>query len=152
MNIYTLFKKYKVKIKNDKIFDPIRNKFVALTPEESIRQKTISFLLSYMNIPADKLCVEIALSSFGLINNRKRIDIGIFDNDHELIGIVECKANYIGYGEAPYIQALDYVLSLGVKYYFVVDGEDFVGYHYDSSNDQFVKLESIPVYNNLLSL
>ena len=151
MDVYNIFKKYKLKINGDKIYDPIREKFVKLTPEEIVRQKTICFLTKHLNTPKDKLCVEVALSTFGLANNRKRIDIGIFDDNKNLIGIVECKANLIGYNDSPFIQAIDYVTLLNVKYYFVVDGEYFHGYYYDSSNDQFVKLEAIPMYDELFN-
>lgn len=151
MDVYNIFKKYKLKIKEDQIFDSIRCKFVKLTPEERVRQKTLCFLMNYLKVPKDKLCVEVALSTFGLTNNRKRIDIGIFDDKNQLIGIVECKAELIGYNDSPFLQAIDYVTLLNVKYYFVADGEYFQGYYYDSTNDQFVKLEAIPMYDELFN-
>lgn len=152
MDVYHIFKRYKLKIKQDQIFDPIRSKFVALTPEEQVRQKTIQFLLHHMNVPAERLGVEVALSTLGDKGNRKRIDICIFDAENHLCGIVECKANYIGYRESPYQQALDYVTTLGVRCYFVVDGQDMIGYYYDPQNDQFVQLDTIPEYDALLQL
>jgi len=39
MDIYKAFKKYKLQIKGDQIYDPIREKFVHLTPEEKVRQQ-----------------------------------------------------------------------------------------------------------------
>jgi hypothetical protein len=150
MDVYQIFKRYKTKVKDNQIFDPIRNKFVALTPEEQVRQKTIQFLIRHMHVPADQLGIEVALSTLGDKGNRKRIDICIFDSEKRLRGIVECKANYIGYGEAPYQQALDYVTTIGARCYFVVDGRDMIGYYYDSQNDQFVQMDAIPTYDELL--
>ncbi len=150
MDVFTLFKKYKTKTQNNQIYDPIRKKFVALTPEEIIRQKTIQFMLKYMEIPSDKLSVETSLSTLGCKGNKKRIDICIYNTEGSLTGIVECKANHIGYGEAPYQQALDYVTTIGISCYFVVDGVDFIGFFYDSQNDQFIKMDTIPKYTDII--
>ena len=150
MDVVKAFKKYKLKIREDQIFDPIRQKFVRLTPEEKVRQKTIQFLINHMEIPADRIGVELSLNSLGDIGNRKRIDIGVFNDSNKIVAIVECKADYIGFKEAPYQQAIDYVASLGVYRYFVVDGYDMIGYHYNSQNDQFEKIDDMPTYPQLL--
>ena len=150
MDIYKALKKYKLKIKGDKIFDPVRNKWVQLTPEEKVRQEMLQFMIQEMRIPMDRIGVELSLSSLGDTGNRKRIDIGVFNEENRLIAIVECKADYIGDKEAPYQQAIGYVSTLSVYRYFVVDGYDIVGYFYDPHNDQFVKLEEIPTYEELI--
>ena len=150
MDVYRIFKKYKLKIKNDQIFDPVRNKFVALTPEERVRQQTIQFLLQNMKVPPDRLGVEVGLSTLGAKGNRKRIDICIFDEANNLCGIVECKAYNTQYIDAPFQQALDYVVTIGARCYFVADGQDLFGYYYDPHNDQFVQIESVPSYEEIL--
>lgn len=150
MDVFKTFKKYKLKIKGDQIFDPIRQKFVRLTPEEKVRQKTIQFMINYMGIPADKIGVELSLSTLGDIGNRKRIDIGVFNSDNKIVAIFECKADYIGYKEAPYQQAIDYVASLGVYRYFVVDGYDMIGFYYNTQRDQFDRIDEIITYSQLL--
>ena len=151
MDIYKAFKKYKLKIKGEQIYDPIREKFVHLTPEEKVRQQTLQYMINELEIPPEKIGVEISLNSLGDVGNRKRIDICVFDNDKKVVAIVECKANYIGYKEAPYNQAIDYVTSLGVYRYFVVDGYDMIGYYYNSQQDQFEKIEALPHYQEMLT-
>lgn len=152
MDVYNIFKKYKIRTKEKQIFDPIRNKFVAMTPEEQVRQRTIQFLIHHVSIPIEKLKVEVSLNSLGSIGNRKRIDIGVFDENDHLCGIVECKANYIGKGEAPYMQAIDYADTLAIRFYFVSDGRDFIGYYYSAENDQYIQLDTLPTYDELLHL
>ena len=151
MDIYKTFKKYKLKIKGDQIYDPIREKFVHLTPEERVRQQTLQFMMSDLEIPPEKIGVEISLNSLGDAGNRKRIDICVFNDEKKVVAIIECKANYIGYKEAPYNQAIDYVTSLGVYRYFVVDGYDMIGYYYNAQQDQFEKLEELPHYTEMLN-
>ena len=150
MDIFKEFRKYRLKIKGEQIFDPIRQKFVRLTPEEKVRQQTIQFMIDRMNIPADKIGVELSLSSLGDIGNKKRIDIGIFNNSNKIVAIIECKAEYIGTKEAPYQQVINYVTSLGVYRYFVVDGYDIIGFYYNSKSDQFEKIDEMLTYSQLL--
>ncbi len=150
MYIEKLFKKYKSKINGDLIFDPIRKKEVHNTPEETIRQKTVCFLLNELHIPESQLIVEKSLSTLGVKGNKKRIDIGILDTNHSLVGLVECKAFFINYNESPYQQAIDYVSLLDAKYYFICDGVDFIGYRYEKESDQFIQIEELPNFNEIL--
>lgn len=152
MYINHIFKRYKLKIKDNYIYDPIRKKYVVLTPEERVRQQTLKFMISHLKVPADKIGVERSLSSLGDIGNRKRIDVCVFGNNDEIIAVIECKAEYIGSGESPYCQALDYVESLKVRNYFVVDGWDMNGYHYSRSRAQFDPIDGIPTYEEMLTM
>ena len=77
MYIRNIFKRYKLKIEGNQIYDPIRKKYVALTPEEQVRQQTIKFLQQRLKVPADRISVERTLHSLGVPGNWKRIDICI---------------------------------------------------------------------------
>jgi len=152
MYVFEIFKKYKIKTKQNQIYDVVRSKFVHATPEERVRQQTLQFLMSYLNVPPECIGVEIGISTLGIRGNCKRIDIGIFNSSGILIGIVECKANYIGTSEAPFYQVIDYINTLGARFYFVVDGRELDGYYYDEPNDQFVKMESIPTFDEMINV
>ncbi len=47
MNVKSIFDRYNVRIEDDRIYDPIRQKFAHLTPEELDRQKTVKFLIKF---------------------------------------------------------------------------------------------------------
>ncbi len=150
MNVKTIFDRYKVVIKDDKCYDPIRQIFVRATPEEIVRQKTLKFLMKRLEIPQEKIIVEKALSSLGVSGSRKRIDIGILDNSNLITGIVECKASLLKIDEAAHAQAEDYLRRLNIRYFFVTDGNSFFGYYYDTI--QFVRLEEMPKYDQWKSV
>lgn len=152
MYVEQFFKKYKLKIKDNIIFDPVRKKEIQITPEEKIRQKTIYFLLKELGVPESQLIVEKALSSLGVKGNKKRIDIGILDEFGNVIALVECKAYFINYNESPYQQAIDYVSLLNTKYYFVCDGIDFIGYKYEKETDQFFQLDELPDFKKIIQI
>ena len=152
MYVDHIFKRYKLTIKDNQIYDPIRKKYVALTPEEKVRQQMLKYMLQRLQVPADKIGVERSLSSLGDTGNRKRVDICVFGENEEILAVVECKANYIGTGESPYQQAIDYVESLKVRNYFVVDGWDINGYHYNYERGQFDPITEMPTYEEMLAL
>lgn len=56
--------------------DPIRKKLIYITPEETVRQEVISYLLEVLKVPEEMLVVEQHLSHYG-INTKKRADIVI---------------------------------------------------------------------------
>jgi hypothetical protein len=82
---------YLIKNKNDKllIFDLVRKKYVALTPEEWVRQHFLNYLLNYLDVPKNLVSVE-----GGLKYNRlsKRSDILVFSLSGNPLLLVECKA------------------------------------------------------------
>ena len=148
MEVTLIFKRYKVKQAKGKIFDPIRKKYVQATPEEYIRQKTISFLVDYMKVPSERIIVERSLSTLGVEGNRRRIDIGILDPEDKLNAVVECKYSLGGHNEPAFIQAQEYLMDLHARYFFVTDGMTFKGYRYKYMC--FEQLEKIPKYEELI--
>src|SRR3954470_1683875 len=74
---------------SSEIFDIIRKRFVALTPEEWVRQHFIHYLSQQLNYPISLLSVEKKLTYNGLT---KRTDIVAYANDGQPKLIVECKA------------------------------------------------------------
>lgn len=145
MKVERIYSRYKVQTVGNTIFDPIRQKYLRITPEEIIRQKTIKFLMKSLGVPQSRIIIERSLGTLGVEGSKKRIDIGILADNESLIGIIECKASLVQNNEAAYIQAQDYLLALNVKYFFVTDGCVFNGYFRDTT--QFVQLEEIPQYS-----
>ena len=144
MEVSSIFARYKIKINDNNVYDPIRRIYVKATPEEIVRQKTIKFLQLRLKVPQDKIIVERALGSLGVAGSRKRIDIGILDADDLIMAVVECKASLIGIDEAAHAQAENYLREINTRYFFVTDGVRFSGYYFDIQ--QFIKLEKIPQY------
>ncbi|MBQ6122176.1 MAG: type I restriction enzyme HsdR N-terminal domain-containing protein [Clostridia bacterium] len=145
MNVKTIFDRYKVQIIDDTIYDPIRQKYLHLTPEEVVRQKTIKFLMKRLGVPQNKIIVERGLNTLGVEGVKRRIDIGVLDEEGLLVAVVECKASLLGIEEAAHIQAQNYLLDLNTRYFFVTDGSTFNGYYYDSF--QYIRLETILKYD-----
>ena len=71
------------------IFDPIRKKYIQLTPEEWVRQHILNLLNNHLNYPSALTKVESGLK----YNNRqKRTDVMVYAKDLSPLVLVECKA------------------------------------------------------------
>ena len=114
---------FKIKRDNGKelIFDPLRKKWLRLTPEEWVRQNFIQFLIKVKGYPAGLIAMEKRISLGELV---KRFDILIFDNDHNPWMMVECKAPSVKLDENVLHQLLRYHLSVPVKVLVITNGEE----------------------------
>ena len=98
------------------IFDPLRKKFVALTPEEWVRQNFVQHLIVEKKYPSSLIAVET-----GLKYNRmkKRSDITVHDRKGNVWMIVECKAPEIKITQGTFYQAAVYNMSNKTKTKFL---------------------------------
>ena len=102
------------------VFDPLRSRFVALTPEEEVRQKMLYFLVEHLHVPAGLVAVEYSVKVNGL---DKRADAVAFGTEGRPLMIVECKAPSVALTQAVLEQALRYHSALQPKFLLLSNGE-----------------------------
>ena len=112
---------YKITIREGKrfIFDTLRKKYVALTPEEWVRQHFTHFLLEQKGYPAGLLANEVQINLNG---TRKRCDTVLYRKDLSARMIVEYKAPHIEISQAVFDQITRYNMVLKVDYLIVTNG------------------------------
>src|SRR5688572_11029983 len=81
----------------DMIFDPLRKKWLLLTPEEWVRQNFVQYLIRVKKYPATLIAQEKMIILGEL---KKRFDILVYDTDHRPWMMIECKAPAIKLDEA----------------------------------------------------
>lgn len=101
------------------VFDPIRKKWLVLTPEERVRQQLILFLLNMKKIPASHISVERAITVNGLT---KRYDLVVFAPEGNPWMVVECKAPEVEITQAVIEQAGRYNKTLRAPILGVTNG------------------------------
>ena len=107
------------------VFDPLRKQYVALTPEEQVRQKMLHYLVETRKVAAGLIAVEYSIK----VNNLpKRADIVVFNNLGEPQMIVECKAETVPITEKVLDQAIRYFSGLKVKYLTLTNGKTMFCY------------------------
>jgi hypothetical protein len=151
-DLYALPKVYK---RNglDCFFDPIRQKLILITPEEIVRQKTINFLITEMNVPADMIEVEVPMSYF-IKGARGRADIivyGAVENELCPVLIIECKAKGIPLTDKVFNQVYNYDNQIYANVVMVTNGEELFIEVYDEDNKRYYPTTKIPDYKDLLS-
>ncbi len=124
------------------VFDPIRKKWVILTPEEHVRQYLIQYLAANKLYPAGMMSVEKGIDVGGM---EKRYDIVVYDRNHKPWMLGECKAPEIDITEKTLFQLLTYHNVLQCRYWLLSNGRQT--FCADASNpDQVVWLNSLPTY------
>ncbi|MBA3649208.1 MAG: type I restriction enzyme HsdR N-terminal domain-containing protein [Chitinophagales bacterium] len=103
------------------IFDRIRKKFVALTPEEWVRQHWVHYLIEEKKYPRSLLAIEMHLTVNRL---KKRCDIVVYGKDGLPQLIVECKSTNVKITQNVFDQIARYNLTLRVKYLVVSNGNE----------------------------
>ena len=138
---------YDHRIKNNEnrqeIFDPCRKKYVALTPEEWVRQNFLQYLLRDLGYPAGRTAVEMSLQVGKM---KKRADIVVFDPFGAPYLVVECKAPQVEITQGVFDQIARYNLSLGVSFLVVTNGLKHVCCSMDKESRKYVFYSRIPVY------
>ncbi len=115
------------------VFDPVRKKYVSLTPEEWVRQHVIHYLLS-KGYPASLIAIERGIEVNG---TQKRFDVVVYDRDSKPLIIVECKAQNEKIDQQVYMQIAAYNLTLKAKYFWLTNGE--VSYFIRLSDGQVIE-------------
>lgn len=133
---------------HQEIFDAVRRKFVALTPEEWVRQHFIQYLIRMKNVSAAMIAVEKSLT---LNKLTKRTDILIYGTNARPVMIVECKAPSVKIDQKVFEQIGRYNLALQVDYLVVTNGIDHYCAKIDLKKRNFTFLEEIPDYQELKS-
>lgn len=130
-----------------RLFDPVRRKWVALTPEEWVRQHFINHLVHDLGCPASLIAVERALTLNGLA---KRADIVVHAPTGVPLLLVECKAPGVPLSQAVFEQAARYNSVFKVRYLIVTNGLEHFACSVDHVTGSIVFLDTLPDHPAML--
>ena len=147
LNLPTYLFRIKEKEGRKSIFDTFRRKWVALTPEEWVRQNFARYLIEVKNFPASRIGTECSLC----FNQQNfRADIVVFGNSGEPLVVVECKAPEVKVSQVVFDQIVRYNMKLRVNYLIVTNGMDHYCCKIDREKLSYSFLAEIPGYKELL--
>ncbi|MDR2951331.1 MAG: type I restriction enzyme HsdR N-terminal domain-containing protein [Prevotella sp.] len=128
------------------VWDPLRRKFVALTPEEWVRQHFVNFLLTEKGYPSALVANEIQIN---LNNQKRRCDSVIYDRNLTPLMIIEYKAPDVNITQSVFDQIVRYNIVLKVKYLIVSNGMNHFCCEMNYVDQTFCYLPDIPLYTDL---
>lgn len=127
------------------VWDPLRKKEVALTPEERVRQWCINVLTQQMLVPMHMMMSE---AGFKLGDKQYRADILVYDRKAQPLMVVECKRPEVELTQEVLDQAIRYNMVLNVRYMIITNGtKTFICRKQDG---RFVFIGNVPTYNEML--
>ena len=129
-----------------KIFDFIRKKYVALTPEEWVRQNFLKYLVEVKNYPPSLILLEQHLNVF---KTQKRCDAVVYDKKGAPLMIIEFKAPEVAITQKVFDQIARYNIPLNVIYLIVSNGLKHFCCSIDTAAKSYRFLEDIPEYSAL---
>ena len=126
------------------VFDMVRNRFVALTPEEWVRQHFIQYLHEVLLYPVELMQVEGAISLNGMT---RRCDIVVYDEDVKPLIIVECKKETVPLSQKVIDQACLYNLVLQVPFLCITNGKQQLCCKVDFAKKCLNTISELPKYH-----
>lgn len=124
------------------VFDPIRRKWVALTPEEHVRQYLIGYMMEVLQYPQSLIAVEKGII-VGSMN--KRFDAVVYNRDHQPWLLAECKAPDVPITEKTLHQLLGYHSTIPCRYWLLTNGHQVFCAEQIMGNVKW--LVQLPAYN-----
>ena len=112
-----------IQIDNNKIFAPLKNKWLVNKPEEQVRQKYICRLADSYGYSLDQMAQELQVSNAQRGQGAARADIVIWrskedkTNNKSALIVVECKAESVTIHEEDYFQGYNYASWAGADFF-----------------------------------
>lgn len=134
----------------DCYLDNIRQKLIVVTPEETVRQRVIGFLVNVLNVPAKMIRVEEPIAVY-VDDSKLRADIVIrkkVEGMERVLAIVECKAPNVAIDDKGIQQLQNYCRLIDAEYSMITNGSDFRFYYFDQKD--FLEMDDFPDYGEML--
>jgi len=128
------------------IFDFLRRRYVALTPEEWVRQHFVHFLVEHKGYAKGLLANELELR---VGEKRLRCDTVLYSPSLQPVMIIEYKAPHVAVTQRVFNQITAYNMLLHVDYLIVSNGMQHYCCHIDYGSGSYEFLRDIPQYGDL---
>ena len=123
------------------VFDPLRRKYVALTPEEWVRQHFVNFLIEQRDYPSGLMANEVSLNLNGL---SRRCDV-------RPRVIVEYKRPTVRITQKVFDQISRYNIVMQVDYLIISNGLDHYCCKMDYEHQTYAFIQNIPNFSEVTS-
>lgn len=135
--------------KNEKpfVFDVFRKTYVALTPEEWVRQHFLMWLVNDLSYPQGLIAVEASLKYNQL---KKRADAVVYNKDARPVMLIECKAPGVEITQKTFEQAARYNFSFNTAYLTLTNGLNHYCCRIDLENKKLHFLNTIPSFSEII--
>ncbi|MCQ2351394.1 MAG: type I restriction enzyme HsdR N-terminal domain-containing protein [Paludibacteraceae bacterium] len=128
------------------IFDRFRNKFVALTPEEGVRQGFCKYLMEQKGYPQLSISTETCLK----LNGTERRCDAVVQKNGKIIILLEFKAPSVPINEEVLKQAVSYNTKLQAPFIILSNSKTTYCIKFDFTAGTHQFLNEVPNFNELI--
>ena len=144
---------YEIKLREQggkrEIFDFLRRRYVALTPEEWVRQHFVHYLVEHKGYPKGLLANELELR---VGEKHLRCDTVLYNKELQPVMIVEYKAPGIAVTQRVFDQITVYNMLLHVDYLVVSNGLQHYCCRMDYARRSYEFLRDIPNFPDIKTM
>lgn len=148
LNLPSFDTKIRKKDNGLEILDPLRKKYVALTPEEWVRQHFVHYLISEKQFPASLIANEAGIKLNSL---SKRCDTVVYNRQLDPVMIVEYKRPDVAITQEVFDQVTRYNSVLRVPYIVVSNGLEHHCCQMNYAQQSYRYLTDIPAYQEIVN-
>jgi hypothetical protein len=126
-------------------WDIVRKQWIALTPEELVRQHFVHYLIHQKKYPIESIVVE---KKFEVFSMKKRFDVAVINKKQEFVLIAECKSPEVKLDEKVIQQILTYNLTINARCLVLTNG--LAEIVFEKINDEWRRVQGIREWKSII--
>jgi len=127
----------------EEIFDIIRKRYIVLTPEEKVRQHTVSVLINEKGIPQSLIAIEAQIKVGRLT---KRYDILVYDRNLKPWMLIECKRETVKITPEVLNQTIRYNQTVDAPYLLITNGIEYYCFKKEGTTNSLTHQKIFPSF------
>lgn len=151
--------KLEVQIDGNKIYSPLRDKWLVLTPEEQVRQSYICRLVNVYGYNLEQMDEELKVNNSHRGQGKARADIVIWKSKEDkkknkaAFVVVECKAETVKIRQEDYYQGANYAAWSGASFFVTTNEKETKFFRVDKDSmpkdlDEIIDIPNASIIND----
>lgn len=151
--------KLEVQIDGNKIYSPLRDKWLVLTPEEQVRQSYICRLVNVYGYDLEQMDEELKVNNSHRGQGKARADIVIWKSKEDkkknkaAFVVVECKAETVKIRQEDYYQGANYAAWSGASFFVTTNEKETKFFRVDKDSmpkdlDEIINIPNASIIND----
>lgn len=151
--------KLEVQIDGNKIYSPIRDKWLVLTPEEQVRQSYICRLVNVYGYDLEQIGEELKVNNAHRGQGKARADIVVWKSKEDkqkakaAFIVIECKAETVKIRQEDYYQGANYAAWSGASFFVTTNEKETKFFRVDKDSmpkdlDEIIDIPNASIIND----
>ncbi len=151
--------KLEVQVNGNKIYSPLRDKWLVLTPEEQVRQSYICRLVNVYGYNLEQMDEELKVNNSHRGQGKARADIVIWKSKEDkkknkaAFIVVECKAETVKIRQEDYYQGANYAAWSGASFFVTTNEKETKFFRVDKDSmpkdlDEIIDIPNASIIND----